>query len=242
MNINIKKYGKGYPLVFFHGWGFDTRIWLPLVPKLEMSYELILVDLPGFGQSSMMGWELFKEKLLNELPDQFAVIGWSMGGLYAMRLATEMPERVAHLVGIASSPRFLFDDDVWPGISRDVFSRFYKNLSEDPGSTLKEFLLLHGLKHDAEQEPLPDLLPDVSGLSSGLHVLETWDLRGDIRHFANPACFIFGRLDPIVPVKTMQQMQLIYPQFNYVLFKRAAHMPFLSHTDLFIEELQGFIQ
>lgn len=125
MKINIHSYGKGFPLVFFHGWGFDSQIWLPLVSKLSMDYQLILVDLPGFGHSSIMDWDSFKELLMAQLPHQFALIGWSMGGLYAMRLAVEEPGRVDYLVNVTSSPRFL-NSDLWPGVSLDVFKRFIK--------------------------------------------------------------------------------------------------------------------
>ncbi|MGM9453906.1 alpha/beta fold hydrolase [Legionella bozemanae] len=241
MKINIHSYGKGFPLIFFHGWGFDSQIWLPLVSKLSMDYQLILVDLPGFGHSSIMDWDSFKELLMAQLPHQFALIGWSMGGLYAMRLAVEEPGRVDYLVNVTSSPRFL-NSDLWPGVSLDVFKRFYKNLSEKPHATLKEFLELNGLSGNDKQHHLPDKLPSQEGLESGLKILETWDLREKLKQFDKPSCFIFGRLDPIVPIKTMNSMKLSYPEFNYVLFKRAAHMPFLSHMGLFIEELRGFIR
>ncbi|HHT0591713.1 TPA: alpha/beta fold hydrolase [Legionella anisa] len=240
MNINIHSYGKGFPLVFFHGWGFDSQIWLPLIPKLSMNYQLILVDLPGFGHSPVMDWDSFKECLVAQLPNQFALIGWSMGGLYAMRLAAEEFGRVDYLVNVTSSPRFL-NSDLWSGISQDVFKKFYKNLSEEPHVTLKEFLELNGLTSNDKLHYLPDKLPSQEGLELGLKILETWDLREELKQLDKPSCFMFGRLDPIVPIKTMSTMQLSYPEFKYVLFKRAAHMPFLSHMDLFIEELRGFI-
>jgi pimeloyl-[acyl-carrier protein] methyl ester esterase len=65
MNVNIYKYGEGYPIVFFHGWGFDSQVWLPLAPKLMLNYQLIFVDLPGFGHTPIMDWDLFKDILLD---------------------------------------------------------------------------------------------------------------------------------------------------------------------------------
>lgn len=241
MNINIHSYGKGFPLVCFHGWGFDSQIWLPLIPELFTDYQLILVDLPGFGHTPIMDWGLFKELLVAQLPSKFALIGWSMGGLYAMRLAVEEPNRVDYLVNVTSSPRFLHTH-LWPGVSQEVFKRFYKKLSEEPHATLKEFLELNGLSTNDQLEHLPDKLPSPEGLEAGLKTLETWDLREKLKQFNKPSCFMFGRLDPIVPFKIMHSMQLSYPEFKYVLFKRSAHMPFLSHTDLFIEEIRGFIK
>lgn len=237
MNIHLNKYGSGKALVFFHGWGFDSQIWTPLIPQLEQKYQLIMVDLPGFGQSSMMDWSCFKNQLLPQLPEHFILIGWSMGGLYATRMAIEAPERVLQLINITSSPRFLVDKD-WPGVSKEVFNTFYQNLINDSRSTLIEFLKLQSINDEAINL---DQLPSVSGLKSGLETLVTWDLRGHLEHLTQPVCYLFGRLDPIVPVSLMNSMQKLYSKFNYIYFKRAAHVPFLSHKNLFIKEIEGFI-
>lgn len=239
MNIQIARYGEGLPLVFFHGWAFDSTIWLPIVPILKQFYQVILVDLPGFGATPMMNWFEFKDQLLTALPEKFALAGWSLGGLYAMRLAIEVPERIYSLLNIASSPRFIAEAS-WPGVPKDVFLNFYNNLSLDPGATIKEFVALQSNKTKIEVEL--GHLPSESGLKSGLDMLDTWDLREQLIHNKIPTCFMFGRLDPITSVKTMNAMRDRYSEFQYILFNKAAHMPFLSHQDEFIRELRGFIQ
>ena len=82
MAVNVVNYGEGRPLVLFHGWGFDTCVWRSLLPLLTHQYQLYLVDLPGFGLTPLMEWDLFKEALLNQLPRRFALVGWSMGGSF----------------------------------------------------------------------------------------------------------------------------------------------------------------
>ncbi len=239
MNIHLSKHGSGFPLVFFHGWGFDSQIWKPLLPLLKTKYQLIMVDLPGFGLSPMMEWDEFKSQLLTLLPEQFALVGWSLGGLYATRLALEEPLHVAYLINITSSPCFL-SGDRWPGVSPEVFSGFYQNLISNPRRTLEDFTQLQVNKTQLKL-PLGDL-PSSDGLKAGLEILGTWDFREQLKAIKPAVCYMFGRLDPIVPVKTMRVMQVIYPQFKYVFFNKAAHMPFLSHMDLFINELNGLIK
>jgi pimeloyl-[acyl-carrier protein] methyl ester esterase len=155
-------------------------------------------------------------------------------------LAIEQSERVTCLINIASSPRFLHTDQ-WPGVSSEVFIGFYNNLLAAPEFTLKEFMQLNGLSFESINYDLSGRLPTPQSLGAGLKILESWDLREQLTTFGKPSCFMFGRLDPIVPIKTLNFMQITYPGFHYILFKRAAHMPFLSHMDLFIEELRGFI-
>ena len=239
MNVQIDRYGQGIPLVLFHGWGFDSQIWSSLIPLLQDTYELFLVDLPGFGLTPMMNWQNFKEHLLVQLPPTFALAGWSMGGLYASRLAIEAPERVRCLLNINSSPHFTAGLE-WPGVIKEVFTSFYKNLTVDINKTLNEFIALQLNKNKFKF--VSKCLPTQQGLEEGLHILETWDLREGIKNLTQPICYMFGRLDPITPVKLMNTMQLVYPDFKYVLFNRAAHIPFLSHPELFITELNEFIK
>jgi pimeloyl-[acyl-carrier protein] methyl ester esterase len=239
MNINIKYYGQGRPLVFFHGWGFDSQIWVPIIPFLKDQYQIILIDLPGFGFTSMMDWELFKIKVLSLLPPKVDLIGWSLGGLYASRLAIEEPERVEHLINITTTPRFI-SDPVWPGIPQELIVNFHKNLAKDINKTLKEFIALQ--LNDNKLNFELGAKPTREGLEYGLRTLDSWDLREGIKNLNLPTCFMFGRLDRIIPVQTMHVMQVLYPNFKYVFFNKSAHMPFLSHTQLFISEILEFIQ
>ncbi|RUR12950.1 alpha/beta fold hydrolase [Legionella sp. km772] len=239
MNINIIKHGRGVPVVFFHGWGFDHHIWLPLIEPLGERYQLILVDLPGFGSTPWLNWSKFKNKLLTQLPASFALVGWSLGGLYAQRLAIEEPSRISSLLSITASPRFIADES-WPAVPKEVFNHFYNNLSLDLEKTLKDFIRLQVNKNKIIL-PLGQR-PSSEGLEQGLNTLEQWDLRSALHDLNLPTCFMFARLDPIAPAKIMEAMQKLYPHFDYVFFNRAAHMPFLSHTELFIEEFQRFIK
>ncbi|OCH98591.1 pimelyl-ACP methyl ester esterase [Legionella jamestowniensis] len=235
MSLNIKIQGEGLALVLLHGWGFDHTIWFNIAAPLERKYTLYLVDLPGFGLSSLMNWEQFKCELLRQLPNQFALLGWSMGGLYASRLAVELPEQVTHLINIASSPRFIKEKN-WPGVAEDVFNYFFHNLTVKPHQTISEFVSLQ-LKNQPCHY-FPQSLPPVESLQAGLDILAGWDLRESMHHFKKPTSYLFGRLDAITPHTTMAAMQKLYPSFNYMMFPKAAHMPFLSHEEDFINTLE----
>lgn len=238
MSLHLTRYGSGYPIVLFHGWGFDSEVWRPIVPFLEKDYQLLLVDLPGFGFSAMMDWERFKKELLSQLPPYFAVLGWSLGGLFATRLAIENPDRVQYLCNVASSPRFILDTD-WPGVPRSVFEQFHQNLALDLTKALQDFVVLQSNKQLSEYKP--KAMPSATALKSGLEILDSWDLRPGLEKLKPKAHYFFGRLDPITPPATMQAMQALYPHCGYSLCKKSAHMPFLSQPEFFINELRGFI-
>jgi len=50
-SIHYKKFGKGKPLIFLHGWGSNSEVMLPLATSLKIKRTIYLLDLPGFGKS-----------------------------------------------------------------------------------------------------------------------------------------------------------------------------------------------
>ena len=242
MTLHINIQGHGYPLVLFHGWGFDSQIWSDVIPQLQPHYTLYCVDLPGFGRTDLMEWGDFKRILLSQLPTQFAVLGWSLGGLYAMRLAIEEGERVSHLISVASSPHLLKKED-WPGIEPSVFDEFAIRLQKDSQQTIQDFIVLQARNYFSSIDTVSNgnNSGNSPGLQLGLEVLMTWDFRELLVSYLKPGCFIFGRLDAIVPHQIVPIMQRNYPQFEYHLLKKSAHMPFLSHQDEFIQILRAFL-
>lgn len=236
-SIHINRDGTGYPLVLFHGWGFDSRIWQPILPLLTHQYEVYTVDLPGFGLTSFMDWDEFKEGLLLQLPSTFALAGWSLGGMVATRLALEAMNRVTHLINIASSPRFI-EDDGWPGVSVITLTQFGERLMTQPEQVLQEFMALQlsGKKSSI------NAAPTLQGLKMGLDCLMNWDFRSDLERLKLPVLYLFGRRDAIIPKKTMVVIQAMYPNVQCVMTNKAAHALFLSHPNEFIQSIESIIR
>ena len=236
--IYISKKGTGMPLVFFHGWGFDHRIWLSLESTLSLNYQLYFVDLPGFGGTPYMSWDDFKTDLLEKLPQKFALLGWSMGGLLATRLGLEEPQRITHLINLASSPCFIVKKE-WAGIQAEIFTSFFDALVRNPKQTLEDFIRLQltGTQYSFPSENPASLI----GLREGLDLLSDCDYRENLSQLKMPVSYMFGGLDAIVSRKTLVNMRRLYPDFHYVLFEKAAHIPFLSHPDLFQKALGEFL-
>ncbi len=239
-SVYIKKSGQGYPLLLLHGWGFNHQIWSSITPNLEKNYTLYRVDLPGFGKTPSMNWNLFKQQILHALPPKFAVVGWSLGGLIATRLAIEASLHISHLINIASSPHFIAKGN-WPGIKQSNLEAFYKTLIHTPQKTLHDFITLQSgnpLNHTLE---LPKHF-NTEGLKAGLEILKTWDFRDALHAHTIPTAYLFGQLDSIIPQQTLEAMQAIYPQFHYTCIRKAGHAPFLSHPEAFLNILSEFIE
>lgn len=96
MSVAYQRLGSGEPLLLIHGLGGVGRYWDPLLDALSRHYDVINVDLPGFGATApieghkVSGAQLAGAlaTLLDELglPDVH-VVGHSLGGLVAFELA-----------------------------------------------------------------------------------------------------------------------------------------------------------
>jgi pimeloyl-ACP methyl ester carboxylesterase len=110
--------GEGEPLVLVHGLGGAAANWLALAPLLLPGRRLIVPELPGHGGSSPLpaapSLSPYADRLglllEHEGATPAAVVGHSLGGAVALRLALRRPESVSALVlaaaaGISSTTR-----------------------------------------------------------------------------------------------------------------------------------------
>jgi pimeloyl-ACP methyl ester carboxylesterase len=51
ITLAFRRTGTGAPLVLLHGIGSNHGIWDPVIPALSARFDVIAVDLPGFGAS-----------------------------------------------------------------------------------------------------------------------------------------------------------------------------------------------
>jgi pimeloyl-ACP methyl ester carboxylesterase len=98
--------GTGEPVVLIHGLDSSARVnWeMPgTIDALAKDHQVIAIDLPGYGQSDKplepdaygLQWVEDVVLLLDHLKIQKAhIVGYSMGGMVALKLIAEHPDRV----------------------------------------------------------------------------------------------------------------------------------------------------
>ena len=112
LDIHYELKGRGRLLLLLHGWGDDYHTYAGLMSELEHSYQLLALDLPGFGGSEppKQSWNLdnyaeltahFMAKL--GLDPIYAIIGHSNGGALAIRALATGVLKANKLVLLASA-------------------------------------------------------------------------------------------------------------------------------------------
>lgn len=249
--MHIETRGTGPDLVLVHGWAMHGGVFATLAERLAPRFRLHLVDLPGHGRSaySPVALELdaVVDNLVRRLP-RATWLGWSLGGLFALRLAQRHPERVRGLALLCSPPRFMRGSD-WPqGMEPSVFHDFAASLARNYRATIDRFLVLEAQGSDHGQSELQLLRAQVfaegepapQALEQGLALLRNTDLRAGLPTLAMPSLWIAGRRDRLVRAQAVESAAQAAPNARYVRVNRAGHAPFLSHADEVAAALQEF--
>jgi len=97
MGLDHHRGGSGEPLVLIHGIGLSWRGWKPMLPLLEDRFDVLAVDMPGFGHSEPLppGVDSTPEALADAVEDEMGragfdrahIAGNSLGGWVELELA-----------------------------------------------------------------------------------------------------------------------------------------------------------
>ena len=120
LNYYYAVYGKGEPLLLLHGGLGTSDMFAPLLPKLAENRTIIAVDLQGHGRTALGERPFSLEGMGDDMAaivkalgyDKVDVLGYSLGGGVAFRMAVQHPEAVRRLVLVSTgfSPNGFYDE------------------------------------------------------------------------------------------------------------------------------------
>lgn len=236
-------------LVLLHGWGMSADCWLPLLPLLDSMFEVNCVSLPGYdGIAEARDTEQTIALLHQQVSAPACWIGWSLGGAWAIEMASRMPELVSKLVLIGSNPSFCVRDDWGQALPAENLLRFKEGLEINRSKTLQQFIALQFMGVAGGRQLAKELMSycDVSGVSlralqSGLDQLQDMDTRGALSQLSIPVLGIFGAADQLVPQAVAPAMKQLNPGTRTAVMNDAGHAPFISHPEEIADIIAQFL-
>ncbi|MCX4190679.1 pimeloyl-ACP methyl ester esterase BioH [Methylophaga sp. OBS3] len=239
----IERSGNGPDLVLIHGWSMNRHVWKCIKPMLENDFTLHCVDLPGHGDSDWQINGLEMSSVIAEfaakLPEKCSMIGWSMGGQFAMEFAKHYPERVSKLLCIAATPKFVADEK-WPtAMPVETFGAFSEGLAQDPQQLMQSFLKLQARGAESSRETIKILRDDVlaskaahpEALRDGLICLAEFDGRKLLADLTVPVSFLLAEKDNLIPVTLADALIRLNADIHCQVIEGAGHAPFISHPE-----------
>jgi len=252
--LHVEESGAGPALVLLHGFTGSAETWRPFQTAWP-GRRLLAVDLPGHGRSLNHDATIAAsiESLITAIDargiDRFCVLGYSMGGRIAMRLALRHSQRVEGIILESASPgiadetaraaRVAADGELAGRIERDGIEAFvaaWERLplwaSHTPLSEETRFALRR-----------QRLANDPAGLAASLRgggagmvppVLE------DLASLAMPVLLITGALDSVYCDHTVAMAERL-PQAQRTVVLDAGHAVHLERPQAFAEAVSEFI-
>jgi pimeloyl-[acyl-carrier protein] methyl ester esterase len=252
MKLALQSTGNGPDLALIHGWGLSGAVWQTLVPALAEHCRVHVLDLPGYGLNRSIASETLSQTadlVAEAIPAGATLCGWSLGAQVALSTLARHDRHVGRLALVAATPAFVQRPDWAHGVQPMMLDSFAALLKRDPKSLLARFAMLIN-QGDAAARELTRLLaqvnaqdlPDGAALEQGLAQLGQLDLRTLLPKIPHPTLIVHGDSDPLMPLAAAQWTASVMPAARLEVFAGAAHAPFLSQPERFVDCLVGFVK
>jgi pimeloyl-ACP methyl ester carboxylesterase len=231
--------GEGPPLMMLIGMESTMAEWDPaLLRLLAEDRRLILFDYPGVGFSGP--WH---GKSFDSLADATAglmkaihlpradVLGWSMGGFVAQRLAIEHPGRVSHLILAGTNPggsRTVLGSAKAQAIDSEPHPTNADSLHElyQPDRQAEGRRFLRRLERASESGEIPDDFHVPAATTHTQVAAEDPWLRSNLNYrqlagIEAPTLATAGASDPVVPPVNLQRIAARIPRSKLIVFPGA---------------------
>ncbi len=110
--LKTTEFGRGPTVVLLHALGSGRMVWMPTAKKLLAGHRVVLVDLPGHGDSALPDpfsleacAEALDQVLARQKPDSTVLVAHGFGGLIALQEVKSHPDRVKGLMVIDAATR-----------------------------------------------------------------------------------------------------------------------------------------
>lgn len=247
--------GSGPAVLFIHGFGGSCHWWDFQVDFLKKDHQVIVVDLPGHGQSAWMPLNLNEvavdiKQLLQMLQvDSVSVVSCSMGGLIAMELYRLMPFHVMRMSFVGSLPKFARSANYPAGLDIDKIRKLSAQFDGKVDVILDMFFRsLFTMKErdniqfqEVKRMRAKEALPKREALQAFLEMLETVDLRDRIASIICPLQYVTGAEDYICPPQTMEWIKEHSYNARFDVIDGCGHLPFLTEVDEYNRLLEDFL-
>jgi pimeloyl-ACP methyl ester carboxylesterase len=253
--LDIHRGGSGEPLVLIHGIGHTWRGWKPMLPGLEQRFDVLAMDLPGYGYSPPLpaGTPPFPEQLADAVEaamdeagfDQPLVAGNSLGGWIALILARRGRARAA--VGISPAGLFMPREARWAagvlnfmraaagGSVPDAVLRnpIGRTIMAGPGVAKPWHM-----DPDAMQEQAR-LFANAPSFDATLEGAEHRQVEG-LPDIEVPVLLLWGTRDVILLPRQGRRFERLIPNAELKYLKGLGHVPMSDDPDLLVREIAAF--
>jgi pimeloyl-ACP methyl ester carboxylesterase len=251
VRIAWERRGSGRPVLLIHGLGYARWGWEPVLEGLAQNNELILFDNRGIGESDAPDGPYSARGLAEDAVavldsaelERADVLGTSLGGMVALQLALDFPDRVDRLVlacttpgGTASAPmpertvRLMAEAQ---GLPPEVaLRRFVENAF---GATADAALVDRIMEHRLATAQSPKAWGAQAAAGAA------FDVADRIHEIHAPTLVLTGDDDAVVDPANSRLLAATIPGARLEVFPGAGHLFFWEQPERFVQLVREFL-
>jgi abhydrolase domain-containing protein 6 len=239
-NIVYLEGGKGTTILLLHGYTGSKDNWVMLAPYLTKDYHVVIPDIPGYGESSMI--EKSSYDLSNQMSrlhkfaqalelKKFHIAGNSMGGFFSGIYAVRYPDEVIS-VG-------LFDAGGVTSLKKSVVMKMMEN-GENP-LVLKDshdvprwaallFVNPPSLPYPIKKVMIKTALANRKFYDKELKEIgpDFLSLEKELTKIKAPTLILWGDQDKVIDVSSVQVFEKGLKNHKTVIIKDCGHVPMME--------------
>lgn len=226
------------PLVLLPGMMCDGRVF---GPQIKYFGRTRAIHLPPLTRHDRV--EALAREVLKYAPDHFALAGLSMGGIVAMEVIRQAPERVSRIA--------LFDTNALaetPQVAAAREPQIVKVMAGLLPEVMRDEMKPNYLAEGPSREAVLDLVLEMAlDLGEGAFVRQSRalqkrpDQQATLRRIVVPTLILCGAEDALCPVERHEFMAEMVPQSELRIIANAGHLPTLEQPEAVIRDMEAWL-
>jgi pimeloyl-ACP methyl ester carboxylesterase len=265
LDVSVRVYGRGPPLLLVHGLMTTSYSWRYVLPLLGTRFTLYMPDLPGSGRSAKPDVRYHPDDLADTIGATLRaldiagcpVVGNSMGGYLAMRLAMRDPAAIGRLVNLHSpgllTPRNVALTAAWSALPRpESVLRALVQLDPERWVHRNVHYWDETLKSREEHREYAAPLRTPEGARAFARNLGDTLAAGAMRDFERrlraldgrfpvPLMLVYAERDPMVPPSIGRRLHALLPGAEMVWLREASHFAHVDAAERFVAAIDRFL-
>ena len=248
IQLNVRDEGQEDPtLLFLHYWGGSSRTWDLVTNKLKTDFRCVAYDHRGWGESDKPETGYSIQELANDAEaliqalglTRHVLIGHSMGGKIAQRLAAKRPEGLEALILVAPAPPTPM---AVPEDARKQMIQAYQ-IREAVELLIQNILTAIPLPDQIREQIIEDTL------KGGLAAKHAWPEKGMLEDISNavpnisvPTLVLAGENDQVEKIDSLERALVPnIPTARMTIIRETGHLSPLEVPDQIASQIRAFL-
>ena len=227
------------PLVLLPGMMCDERLFASQINELSKRREVHFAKITDYETISELASDV-----LNNAPPVFALAGLSMGGIVAMEIVSQAPERVERLALLDTNPLAELPD---------VLKRRGPQIDAIKNGQLKEIIrdemkpnyLFDGVRKSEILKLCMDMALDIGPdafIRQSIALRDRVDQKNTLGSYKRPALVLCGRHDVLCPLERHELMHTLLENSKLEIIEDAGHLPTLEQPKITTMALASWLE